>query len=152
MVKRTIFMETTSIDPEKTIAAISNVLRQYGVRQIMIDYNDGGEVGSVSFTMQVKDDRIPFRLPADHNPLLEMARRGETKYLKAGDADQARRIAWRMNLRWIEAQMALVDAGMVTADQVFMPYIMVDAKGTTLYQQLAQKGFGHLQLTEGELK
>lgn len=150
MAKRTIFMETISISPEKTIAAIQNILRQYGVRQIMIDYNDDGQVGTVSFTMRVKDSLVPFKLPANHNALLEMARRGETKYLKAGDTDQARRIAWRMNLRWIEAQMALVEVGMVTADQVFMPYIMVDAKGTTLYQQLTEKGFGHLQLTEGD--
>ncbi len=148
MTKRTIFMETTSIDPEKTIAAIHKVLRQYNVKQIMTDYDDG-QVGAVSFTMQVGDGMIPFKLPADHRPLLEMARRRETRYLKADDEDHARRIAWRQILRWVEAQMALVDVGMVTADQVFMPYIMVDAKGTTLYDQLKAKGFEHLQLTEG---
>ncbi len=149
MSKRTIFMETTSIDPGKTIAAIQNILRKYGVKQIMTDYDDDGKLGAVSFTMQVKDNLIPFKLPADHTALLEMAKRRETRYLKAGDEDHARRIAWRQILRWVEAQMALVDVGMVTADQVFMPYIMVDAKGTTLYDQLKVKGFEHLQLTEG---
>jgi len=75
-----------------------------------------------------------------------MAQRGDTKYLKRGDEDQARRIAWRQILRWVQAQMALVQTGMVTADQVFMPYIMVDKEGTTLYQQLISQGFEHLQL------
>jgi len=46
--------------------------------------------------------------------------------------------------------MAMVNIGMVTADQVFMPYIMVDAEGTTLYQQLIKRGFGQFQLTEGK--
>ena len=45
--------------------------------------------------------------------------------------------------------MAMVDIGMVTADQVFMPYIMIDAKGTTLYQQMISRGMGQYQLTEG---
>lgn len=150
MTKRTIFMETTSIKPEKTIAEIQMVLRRYGVRQIMTDYDDNGDVSAVSFTMVIESGLVPFKLPADHQPLLAMAQRGETKYLKRNDEQQARRIAWRQILRWVEAQMAMVDIGMVTADQVFMPYIMVDAKGTTLYEKLVTGGFSQYQLTEGE--
>ncbi len=149
MAKRTIFMETTSIKPEKTIAEIQMVLRNYGVRQVMTEYNIDGSVASVSFTMEIEAALVPFKLPADHKPLLAMAQRGETKYLKRNDEEQARRIAWRQILRWVQAQMAMVDIGMVTADQVFMPYIMIDAKGTTLYQQMISRGMGQYQLTEG---
>ncbi len=140
MGKRTIFMETTSIDPEKTIAAIRNILRKYGVRKILTDYDPNGELESVSFTMLVENMEVPFKLPADHRALLTLAARGETKYLKRGDEDHARRIAWRQILRWVEAQMALVDVGMVTADQVFMPYIMIDSQGRTLYEEMISGG------------
>lgn len=116
----------------------------------MTDYNPkDGSVVSVSFTMEIESVLVPFKLPADHEPLLAMAQRGETKYLKRGDEEQARRIAWRQILRWVQAQMAMVDIGMVTADQVFMPYIMIDAKGTTLYQQMITQGMSQYQLTEG---
>ncbi len=149
MSKRTIFMETTSIKPKKTIAEIQMVLRDYGTRQIMTDYNIDGSVASVSFTMEIESALVPFKLPADHKPLLAMAQRGETKYLKRNDEEQARRIAWRQILRWVQAQMAMVEIGMVTADQVFMPYIVIDAKGTTLYQQMISRGMGQYQLTDG---
>jgi len=93
MTKRTIFMETTSIKPEKTIAEIQMVLREYGVRQIMTDYDLDGNVATVSFTMEIDSALVPFKLPADHLPLLNLAKAGETRYLKRGDEDQARRIA-----------------------------------------------------------
>ncbi len=148
MGKRTIYMETTTIDPEKTIAAIQKILRQHGVKKIMIDYEDE-EVEAVSFVMVVDDGPVPFRMPADYYALLTLAQRGETRYLKQGDTNQARRIAWRQILRWVEAQMALVAVGMVTADQVFLPYIMLDSEGTTLYDKISQGGLKQFQLTAG---
>ena len=63
MAKRTIFMETTSIQSEKTIAEIQMVLRNYGVRQVMTEYNIDGSVASVSFTMEIESAPVPFKLP-----------------------------------------------------------------------------------------
>ena len=142
MQRKTIYMESTKRDPEDTISEIQKVLRNYGVRNVMLDYDDHGEVSGMMFRIQLEemDDLISIVLPANHLPLLEMANKGETKYLKQGDETQAKRIAWRQILRWVEAQLALVDLKMVKIQEVFLPYMAVDQLGTTLYQALESKG------------
>lgn len=52
---------------------------------------------------------------------------------------QAERTAWRNVRDWIMAQMAIVEAGQVQIDEVFLPYL-TDGKGRTLYQ-LYQGGY-----------
>lgn len=51
---------------------------------------------------------------------------------------QAERTAWRNVRDWIMAQMAIIEAGMVQMEEVFLPY-MTDGKGRTVYQ-LYQRG------------
>lgn len=64
--------------------------------------------------------------------------------LKA-DRQQAERTAWKNVHDWVQAQMAIIEAGMVSMDEVFLPY-MTDGRGNTLYQ-LYQGG--QLALGEG---
>ncbi len=45
--------------------------------------------------------------------------------LLRGDRAQAERTAWRQVLRWVEAQMAMIDAGMTQTQEVFMPYAVI---------------------------
>ena len=47
--------------------------------------------------------------------------------------EQAARVAWRCLKSWVEAQMALIQIGMATMDQVFLPYVLND-EGKTLYE------------------
>jgi len=50
---------------------------------------------------------------------------------------QARRVAWRQILRWVQAQIALIETGMVELKEVFLPYILLNIKtGETLYSRL----------------
>ena len=57
---------------------------------------------------------------------------------------QAKRIAWRQILRWVEAQLALVETGMVKIQEVFIPYMLMD-KGKTLYEKLEETQFKMLE-------
>ena len=54
--------------------------------------------------------------------------------------DQAERVAWRILKDWIEVQMALLDIKMVTAEEIFLPYI-IDQSGRTIYERLEEKQF-----------
>ena len=58
---------------------------------------------------------------------------------------QAERTAWRNVRDWVLAQMAIIEAGMVDIQEVFLPY-MTNSQGQTLYQLYAQ---GCLRLTNG---
>ncbi len=134
MTKKTIFMETTKKEPEDTISEITKLLRQYDMRDSMMNY-EYGQIIAFSFTIQVGENLIPYKLPVNYGPLWILAQNGKTKYIR--DEDQARRVAWRQILRWLEAQMALVDIEMVGIDQIFLPYMMVDNTNTVYDKYVA---------------
>jgi hypothetical protein len=39
---------------------------------------------------------------------------------------------------WVGAQMALIEIEMVQLEQVFLPYMVIDSTGTTVYERLQQ--------------
>ena len=56
---------------------------------------------------------------------------------------QATRVAWRILKDWIEAQLALLDTGMVELEEIFLPYMLQGDQ--TLYQALQAGNFKALQ-------
>lgn len=135
-----IFMASTKIPAEKTAGEIMTLLSKSGmVKYIQTEYN-GGDIAGISFIVLMGEQRVPFRLPARWEPVLKAMNedRHTPQYLCI--TDQARRVAWRQILRWIQAQMALIEVGMVDIKEVFMPYLMV-AKDQTLYDQLKEQKF-----------
>lgn len=142
---KTLFMETTKIEPEQTVAQIQRVLGQYGAAGVMTEY-EKGEVVGVAFKIKIAGKDIPFRLPCRWEAI-DKALMSRRKRLRNTDeiAKQAKRIAWRQILRWVEAQMALVETDMVKIQEVFMPYVQVNLKGQTLYEKIEQEQFKMLE-------
>ena len=61
-------------------------------------------------------------------------KRDKTIDRKKCTPEQAARVAWRILKDWVEAQMAVIDAGMATLPQVFLPYAQTDT-GETVYER-----------------
>lgn len=134
----TLYMETTEISPEKTVAQIQSVLMKHGASAILTEM-ENGSITAVSFKYKVGESYIPFNLPCRWKNIETLlakraglhswspAKRRESITLKA------HRVAWRQILRWIEAQLALVDTSMVRVEEVFFPYIQTSS-GKTLYE------------------
>jgi hypothetical protein len=59
-------------------------------------------------------------------------------------------VAWRIVKDWLEVQLAMVQAGLVKFEQVFLPYAQDPKTGQTVYEQLKEKQFSSLALTEGK--
>ncbi len=143
-----LYMETTKIEASQTVGEIQRLLGKYGCSAIMTEY-DLGEVSGVAFKINLEGNEIPFRLPCRWESIyntLNSRRKGKIKNNRGrlysnDDMSQAKRVAWRQILRWVEAQLALVETNMVKMQEVFMPYIQVGIKGQTLYQQLENKKF-----------
>lgn len=136
--KLTLFMESTKKEPEETIAEIQRLLRRVNMRNVMMTYDGAGEVCAVNFTLLIKDQVIPYRLPANHKPLWRLAQEGKTKYIK--DEKQACRVAWRQVYRWIEAQLAMIETQMVEVEEIFLPYMMINDE-QTVYDKMLSGGF-----------
>ncbi len=139
---KTLFMETTKIEPSKTVEEIQRILVLYGASGIQIDY-ENREITTVSFLIIIKGQEIPFRLPCKWDPIYDhlQKKRKTGKLKKQGeDKAQAKRIAWRQILRWVEAQLALVDTGMVRIEQVFLSYMQTGIN-ETLYDRFEKADF-----------
>jgi hypothetical protein len=137
---------TTSISPERTVAEIQQKLAQHGAHQILHEYDNNGNLMGLSFKIRTTFGELAFRLPANINAvqkvLVEQRVRGR---FRPGDREQASKVAWRILKDWVEAQLALLQTGQVTVEQVFMAFIM-DAKGRTLYEVMCAEKFAGLRL------
>ena len=153
--KNTLFMETTEIPVERTAGEITSLLVKKGARRISIAYDEAGSPKGVHFGLQVHGLPLPFHysLPVKIEAIFAIlserraGARNTHKYSSDGEAKdraQAARIAWRQLYRWIEAQFAMVDAGMAKSEQVFMPFLLNEATGQTLFEYFETTGFKQL--------
>lgn len=136
---KSIFMETTGISVIKTCGEIESILAEHGVERVWKDYKNG-EIEGFYFTL----NKVTFKLPFRWRSIQQMAKNG---YRKTADEVQARRVAARMVLRWIQAQIALLDVSMVTLEEIFLPYAYNYEKEATFYEVIANSG-GLKALTE----
>ena len=133
----------TEISANKSIGEIQVILADHGAHSIMVSYRDKMPE-SLSFLIQVRDEELPFRLPANIKGvkavLEKQGVRREIPY------EFALRVGWRILKDWIRAQMAILEAEMVKIDQIFLPYL-ITKDDQTLYESFVNRGF---YLTEGK--
>lgn len=122
---------TTKIKPEKTIGEIQAKLAKAGARGILCEYDSSGQPESVTFSMDTPNGMTYFQLPANI-PGISKALHEDNSYK---DEEHARRVAWRILKDWIEAQIAIIQAGMAESSQVFLPYAKTN-NGKTVYEAL----------------
>lgn len=131
------FMGTTKISAERTVGQVQGLLAKYGATQVLTEYLNG-QVSAVSFRMQIDNRSIPFRLPCRYKAIEARLERKRHEDQEEWDS-RLRRIAWRQLYRWIEAQCALIETGMVATEEVFLPYIQ-NTKGITLFESFQHSG------------
>jgi hypothetical protein len=140
-------MESTRVTPKRTAADITTLLIETGAESITMDHDIGGQITGMRFTLRVQNALVPFRLPLRVEPVYETLhnRRIKTQRWKADsfierDREQAERVAWRQLLRWIQAQLAMIQTGMARSEELFLPY-MQDAHGQTLFEHIRVGGY-----------
>jgi len=107
----------------------------------MVDYDGAGQPTGVMFGVETPAGPRGFCLPANVEGVRAVFARQKVKF-KEG---QAERTAWRNIRDWVLAQMAIIEAGQVELEEVFLPYL-TDGRGRTVYR-LYQSG--QLALGEG---
>ena len=138
-------METTRINPDRTVSEIQSILAANGSEGIVLEYKNK-QVEAVSFRVPINGQLIAFRLPCKWEKLQQALKKKGAR-CKSDDTYEmfSRRVAWRQILRWIEAQMALIQTDMVTIDEVFLPYAQ-NSEGETVYDTIKKVGFNGLML------
>lgn len=134
---------TTTVPADQSVGEIQKMLSKRGATGILLEYEQQGtgRIERVAFRMRMGEQDISFRLPLrwrDVKRAIMADASIENRYRAkaARDDDYAYRVAWRILREWVDAQMAMVDLGMVQVAEVFLPYaIMRDDR--TLFEGLA---------------
>lgn len=134
--KLDIFMGTTAAPVHQSMGEITRVLVKAGATSISTVYGGRGEITGMNFVIPMGKTAYPYVLPVRVDALYQKINgirvRRASDHVEE-DRKRAERIAWRQLLRWVEAQMALVDTGMVEVKEVFLPYC-VDKNGKSFFQ------------------
>lgn len=128
-----IYMGTTTIDPAKTAGEIVSLLIRHGATSINQEYESGRLVGLRWLMARKGGQPALYSMPARVEPVYLLMRRKQRNATR----EQAERTAWRLVLRWVQAQFALVETGMVESAEVFSPYREV-APGQTVWKALLE--------------
>lgn len=150
MKRKDLYMGSTEIEAIRTIGEIQSYLVRMGANQIATQFDDKTrEPTALYFTMTIRGNSIPFQLPARVDPVFKIINGDGWGRDKSRDLAQAKRVAWRQIYRWIQAQLALIETGMVAAEEVLMPYVQV-GPNETLYQRAVSGGFQKLLASSNE--
>ncbi len=128
-------------------------LASAGASAVLTEYTKDRKIRGLSFKLEIKGEQVPFSLPARIDPVFKYIQSGRAprnRYRhEEADKEQSERVAWRQLLRWIQAQLAMIDCGMVEASEVFLPYVQT-GPGQTLYERLTSTGRLSLPPAAGE--
>lgn len=136
---------TTSISPHKTVGEIQQILVKHGATSISIDY-EGSDPVAVTFLVAVDGRWINYRLPSHHSGVYSRLAKDRNVPKRYKSEEQSIRVAWRIVKDWVEAQMAIIEAGVAELAEVFLPYA-VGKNGETFFQAFKERP--HLLLGTG---
>lgn len=126
---------TTTIEATKSASECIARLAEHGASAIGMTYADKKPVG-LTFRIETVHGMRQFSLPVNVEgtfKALDRARRAGSIPPRYAARDQAERVSWRVLKDWLEAQLALIEAGVADMAEVMLPYLNV-APGLTLYR------------------
>lgn len=128
---------TTTIAASKTVSEVQGILAKAGATTINLRYDQGRPVAIMFSAPTTFGDR-EFILPVNADKVLAVLKSEGVKPSLSTVA-QAERVAWRILKDWIEAQMAIIAAELVTLDQVMLPYMVIDDGRATVFEAYQQQ-------------
>ena len=132
---------TTKVNAQKTVTEVMGLLVAKGADEISIVYDDDRQPAGLKWTVQSpRLGRVGFALPCNIDAVF--AKLTEQRIMVTAPESrrqQAIRTSWRILKDWVEAQMALLETGMVTMPEIFLPYML--SGGQTFYQAMVAGEF-----------
>lgn len=130
---------STEIDPVKTASEIMTMLAIKGAKSINIEYSGGEPIG-LAFLIAVPapggSTDMAFRMPCNPKGALDAMKRSG---IRPGllTMQQAKRVAWRIQKDWVEAQLAFIECDQAQMAEAFLSYLVLP-NGQTLFQRIQQ--------------
>lgn len=129
---------TTKIDANKTVGEIQGILAKAGAKSVSVDFEDAQPI-AITFAIALNGEFINYRLPSNAEGVYKALCRDSKVTRAQRTMAQARRVAWRIVKDWVEAQLAVIEAGLATLPEVFLPYAIAPS-GQTFFQIVEERG------------
>lgn len=149
MKSKLLHMESTKIDPGRTALDIQAELVKAGATQVATSFRDGKAIG-MHWSINVNGVETVYQMPARVEPIHRIfCRRKGYKQNRTPDGrlhfphlmEQAERVAWRQLLRWVQAQIAMIETGMVQPQEAFAAYWIPPGQTQTLFALIEAQQF-----------
>lgn len=135
---------TTKIGAARTTGECMTLLAKAGASSVSVLYENAQPVG-LAFSLATPHGRRDFTLPVSIDGLASVLRNadyppgvGGATLARYMTREHAARVAWRIMKDWLEAQLALIAAGMALLPEIMLPYLRVD-EGRTLWQAYQER-------------
>lgn len=130
---------TTEVSADRTASQIQSRLVKARAQAVMMEYDDEGVLTHLAFRVPTQHGAIAFRLPANVEGVYQAMLKDNAVPRSKKTRDQAARVAWRICRTWVEAQLAVIEAGMATLPEVFLAYAQFPG-GETVYERFERQG------------
>ena len=148
---------STKVAAPVTIGQIMDILVKHGADNINVVYDpETHQPRALAWRVQTRQGNLSYALPCRVDAVFEILTRQRVLVRNAqARREQAARVAWRILKDWVEAQMALLETGMVDLEEIFLPYMLTGTgeHQRTVYEALqAGSGLPALQAPTGDLE
>ncbi len=126
---------TTQVAADKTAFECLALLGRYGASQIGLTFGEDKVPDGLSFVLMTRWGKRAYDLPVDAAATLKVLRKyaGERLIPRSqATPEQAQRVAWRVMLHWLDSQLAIIETGLMDAERVLAPWMLVEPGKTML--------------------
>jgi len=135
---------TSTVSADKSISRIEAILVEMGAERIHKGYKEG-RLESISFSMKVDQNIIPFQLPAQVEVIekifLSQYKYRATEVQKRNAREQAERTAWKLIQEWVHIQSSMIRLQQAEFLEVFLPYVYRVESQTTFFKSLKESNY-----------
>jgi hypothetical protein len=140
---------TTKISVRKTAGEIQDKLSRAKAQAVLCEFDPEGLLYSISFRLRTEHGMVSFKLPANHEGVYKRLLNDSRVPRSLKTKEQALRVAWRIVKDWVEAQVAIVEAGVAEITEVFLPYAL-KPDGKTVYESAKETEMKMIAYNEGQ--
>ena len=139
---------STKVETHRTVSEITRILVRHGASRIVQDFDGSGNVVALKWSLAGRYGTLGYAMPVNYEAVYDVLTDEGLIFKRDTDRrkEQARRVAWRILKDWIEAQIALLESGMVEMEEIFLPYMLAGPGDKTLYKALVDGQFRDLHL------
>ena len=139
---------STRVEAHRTVSEVTAILVRHGASRIVQDFDRSGNVVALKWSLDGRYGTLGYAMPVNYEAVYDVLTDEGLIFKRDTDRRmaQARRVAWRILKDWIEAQIALLESGMVEMEEIFLPYMLAGTGDRTLYKALVDGQFRDLHL------